>query len=376
MMPVEARCTCGQKYRLPESAIGRQARCRKCGAVFNVPGDPELPPLPLEPEPRRKGATAKAGASAKEEPYAWLDEFARVESGAPREASPTPPVATGGDRYGSPVAAGGDRYGSPVATGGDRYGPGPAALFDDEADDAIVSSLARGRFTRDLLGSFALLLEPGNVITLLIIAFLYLWMDLLAYSRTLGLIGMGLVGGYLCAYYLSVIAETAGGEDDLPSVKVTNAVDDILLPLFQVMVTLLLVMAPALLVDIGSRIFDWEVSSTTYHALMIMGAFFWPAMVLIVAIGGSLRGLWPHTIIRTALAAPLAYLLLWIFLLLPWLLEWVTYSDLIPPATNARAAFGLSIAGALWSAVTLTLAMRAIGLYYRHFKHRFPWAAE
>jgi len=333
-----------------------------------------------------------------------LEEFAQAENDAPRATRTAPPVATGSDRYRHPVATGGDRYGRPVATGGDRYrrqvatggdcyeataamgdssaprrgrrGRTPGNSFDDEPTDFAVRDPAGKRFMRDLLGSFALMLEPGNLVTLLIIAFLHIWMGLMGYGLLLGFIGRVILGGYLCAYYLSVITETAGGEDDLPSMRVTSLLDDILIPLFQMLGTALLAMSPALVVWIGSLIYGQEVSSTTYKTLIITGVFFWPAIVLIVAIASSIRGLWPHTVIRTALAAPLAYLLLWVFLLIPRGAEWVIERNLPALTGNVRAAIGFSIASALWSAVTYTLAMRAIGLYYRHFKHRFPWAAE
>ena len=44
------------------------------------------------------------------------------------------------------------------------------------------------------------------------------------------------------------------------------------------------------------------------RVLVLLGLLFWPVLVLFVAIGNTLRSLWPHLVIGTILFAPLEYL--------------------------------------------------------------------
>ena len=49
-MPIRLTCSCGKALEAPESAAGKQVRCRSCGAVTQVPGPggqaamPGIPP--------------------------------------------------------------------------------------------------------------------------------------------------------------------------------------------------------------------------------------------------------------------------------------------------------------------------------------------
>jgi hypothetical protein len=106
-------------------------------------------------------------------------------------------------------------------------------------------------------------------------------------------------------------------------------------------------------------------------------------VILGVSIGGGFHGLWPHTIIRTAAAAPLAYLALCGVLLVTAGLNYLPYAECSQPIVTAiatKASRGqlwlLTIAGSFLTTYATIVAMRAIGLYYRYYKRKFPWTME
>jgi hypothetical protein len=98
-----------------------------------------------------------------------------------------------------------------------------------------------------------------------------------------------------------------------------------------------------------------------------------------VAIGGGFNGLWPHVIIRTALSALLPYLAVCLalivagtLLVLPGTDAFLAFADRVMPG----AYFRLAIFNSVLTTYAMIVAMRVVGLFYRHYKHKFPWVAE
>ncbi len=91
------------------------------------------------------------------------------------------------------------------------------------------------------------------------------------------------------------------------------------------------------------------------------------------------KGLWPHVVVRTVLAAPVPYLAVCGAILVAVSFQYVVDSDTVT-ALVGNIGVGPVIALAFLSqALSLyasIVAMRVIGLYYRHYKQRFPWQAE
>lgn len=44
------QCACGAKYRFPDSAMGKKAKCKRCGVVFTLEVD-EDGPIPIAKDP-------------------------------------------------------------------------------------------------------------------------------------------------------------------------------------------------------------------------------------------------------------------------------------------------------------------------------------
>jgi len=348
---------------MPFSAAGRRARCRSCGAIFTVPArecGPASEPIP--PAPGSKHTRAEAD----DEPYAWLEEFSKVESKAAPQPAARPIDLVG--EVGEPAEMAG------ALPAGDEPGEHPSA---DEGRDWITGP--RQSFWRDLAESFLFFMTPGNLITFIIIAVINACSVPLSYLGILGLIASFLILGYLCAFYMSIILETASGEDELPNVWISSIFDDIVMPMVRFVGTWVWVLLPALGLALWSQAAGREVPWGLVQALVVIGLFFWPVVILGVAIGGGFKGLWPHVIIRTAFCALLPYLAICATLLVAASLLVLPQTDLFLSAASRfvpGAMFQLAILNSVLNAYVMIVAMRIIGLFYRHYKHRFPWKAE
>lgn len=314
-MPIRYQCECGATIRLPDWSVGRRARCQTCQKTFTVPDGPAWPEN--------------------------LDVNA-------------PPIPKPDIELVKPAP-------EPRLPGG-----------RDENQDWIQA--ARQPFWKDLLDSFVLCFDVGNVVSLLIIAFLHFWLVLLGFAGFLGMIGTVLIYGYLCAFYQSIIVETASGEDKLPTAMVNNVLDDLLVPLLRFIATWLVALLPAIVVNLAVRIWGLSVPPELGPALIILGCVFWPVIILAVSIGGGFNGLWPHVIVSTALSAPLAYVAICATLVVAVGLMWLP--ELVPATWLPASFLTLRTLNGVLTAYASIVAMRAIGLYYRHYKYKFPWAAE
>ncbi len=367
-MAIHYKCGCGANIRMPVSAAGKQARCRSCGTVFTVPDreyDQAGQPIPQETDRSRRAADQGSA----EEPGSWLEEFARIES----QATPEPPAA-------------------PIEFTPEEPAPAKVeqAVSARPATDENHVSLDDGRdwiagpeqsFWRDLAQSFVFFMSPGNLVTFLIIALINAMTVPLSFAGILGVIGQVLVLGYLCAFYMSTIRETASGEDELPTVWISSMFDDLVMPLVQFIGTWAWVLLPAGVVALVTWHNMGEVPWTLVRAVAVAGLFFWPVVILGVAIGGGFKGLWPHTIVHTALAAPVVYLAVCAtlaiaagILILPSTDVWKSVFDRLGLA--AGFSVKLMILNSVLTAYAMIVAMRAVGLLYRHRKHKFPWVAE
>lgn len=360
-MAIRYKCGCGAYIKLPETAAGRKARCKACGEVFTVPA------AAANPAVHASAAKAPAPSRAGDE-ASWLMQLSESEANAAGELV-RPSAVTLNIDDDEPVRR------------------NAAAPYEPPREDRDWISGPQRSFWEDLLSSFVFILDGGNVVVFVVMLCVSLFGMVVDFAPGfLSLIGNMLIGGYFCAFYMSTILEVASGEDELPSVSISNIGEDILMPLVRYVGTWAMVLLPALatLIFAAYTSGDWDefFSPDGWHwtaalVLGVGGLALWPVVVLCVAIGGGFSGLWPHTIIRTALSAPLQYLAILSVLLvavaltfaLPLLEQYAAFTFPGPPIA----------AGALQAALSLyamIVAMRAIGLFYRHCKHKFPWAAE
>jgi hypothetical protein len=367
-MPILYECGCGARYRAPDSAAGRRARCKKCGAVFTLQSTPAAespPPIPKAKTPAPQSPPPAPDSDDglipfnDDDPFAHAPSMAEFEASAPAAADAPPPPA---------IAA---------------AGRGQAPAQADSTVDAVYEPPAGRSFWVDLVASLVFFVDPGNFVTVLIVAFINVWMFLLKFAGCVGLIGQAILSGYLAALYFNIVSETASGEDELPGVTITDFATDILSPLFRFTATWIIALLPVIVLLLGTWFGGWPADYTmpAAMALAALGCFLWPVIVLAVSLGGGLAGLNPVTLIRTVIAAPIGYIAIWVLLLIA---AGVLVASQVVLALGFAAAFTSNyvwlivgvLCASLLDAYAPIVAMRAIGLYYRHFKHKFPWAME
>ena len=362
-MAIRFQCACGANLRVPTSALGKRVRCQSCGTVTRVEmpeTPPEDGPIPLEParEGKNRGPEPSAGA----EPGVWLEDFAREEA-KPSAGGPTIlDLADPGPPEPPPI----HRPSTPES----------AARPPDAERDWI--SAPEKPFWRDLGESFIFFMDAGNFVAYVGIVFI-LFLPRALPIPFVGFVLSLIAGAYAWAFFLSITRETASGEDELPTVWIGSMWDDVVRPLLLFLGTLLAVLWPALVLLIVSWSSGPAVPWGWVLGLVFGGMFLWPAVMLAVSIGGSFRGLWPHVVIQTILAAPGAYLAICAAVVAA---EAVTYIPALPmfqqwaAGAPLQARWALDFIDVALSTYTMIVTMRVIGLYYRHFKHKFPWTGE
>lgn len=422
-MAIHYQCRCGANIRMPRNVAGKKARCNSCGYIFTVPL-PELNPepetIPLEqgedrPAKSNPAASVPQVASETGELGDWLGEFAEHESAAKSAAAPTT-RPTGPQPAGLPDATSTPATLLDFADKDDILAPehrnpglprlqSGTMLADEERSGIIGPSRS---YWADLAGSFFFFLDAGSMVTFVIIVLANLWTVPLSFAGAIGFAGLCFISGYLCTFYFAVIKETAAGEDELPNVWIDDIWHDLVFSMFRFSGAWGWVLMPATLYAIiryitfgpgfsvsnlfslafvlklfGGSLFVGLLHDPVFMGLVMVGLFFWPVVILGVALGGSFQGLWPHTIVMTALVAPLPYLALCAVLLIAAAINLCpyteTYADLlnaISSKTNRSLFWIVTLCNSMISAYAMIVAMRAVGLYYRHYKQKFPWVAE
>jgi len=371
-------CACGARYRFPDSAAGKHARCKKCDAVFTLP------------EAEGDGLIPFA------EDNDAFDEAARAAAAMPRQ----------GELFVPPV--------------------GPGALSAGALDGGPLGAIPRPTrtFAADVLWTFLFPTSAGNLMT-----FVGIWIFLVIASLVLRLASYGflflvsifatgfyvLMMGWYCAYQFSILESAAGGDENLPSMDLSVGwMSEALGSLIKWIGSWVIVLAPA----ICFRVWYWSTGPAAtapgaasgwlpdwiddlvacsgglpgilalppagidpFKILVVLGLFVWPFVILCVAIGGFTALYRVDLIAATIVRSLGAYAVTVILMVGACVLEYLLASLII-----AKAAVGAGTTGSIFSPalvfdallIGLTIyfdivLMRLIGLYYHHFKHQFSW---
>ncbi len=267
-----------------------------------------------------------------------------------------------------------------------RFEPPPVVIEiePDEDDLAFRPPAPENRFWSDLAYSFVFFVFEGNLITLLGIAFTHFLLTCSSWLPGFGLLGCFflmaelILAGWLCAFYLATALHAAAGEDGLPDSWSSDRLELVWM-LFQFVGTVLVAMLPWIVLRCLRSYGGWAIPDNALTAAGIAAIVIWPAVVLTLAIGRSLGGLWPHIVLRIPLAGPIAYAA--ICLTVTAALVLTGDLDFFYAVSPIRFLAGLnpwaqSAIGAVLTAYAAIVSMRAIGLYYHHYKHRLPFEAE
>jgi hypothetical protein len=189
------------------------------------------------------------------------------------------------------------------------------------------------------------------------------------------------VWGWLLGFYLNIIYETAFEIDKLPEIFLGTSITFLwyiikpFLTFFSTMVAVQLpfIIALILLQDKGITYENMWQAHTGWNFLLqglfIFGVFLFPIAVLTTAVGNDVTLLRPDYILVPVLKAPLPYLIVVILLAAACVLEMQTtqYDGSPPMITAAHLAINLAVQ------LIAIIAMRSIGLFYRHYSCHIAW---
>jgi hypothetical protein len=333
-MPIRVQCSCGKRLAFPDGTEGRYGKCKQCGQPVLI----EQQTQDAQPDPAAGGGGEQPASTAYADNPQWLPGYR----------------GQGGDAV--------------VRADGQHVRP-------------------RG-FWSDVGRSFVFFTDTDNLFSFLIVVVVNALIRMSDVMAVLGAFAFGMFVGawilrcWLFAFLINTITEIARGEDTLPSVSVSDVWEDLVRPAWLFVASMVLVEIPAIVLLVARP------DTTAIHLpwiLALVGLFCWPAAILMVAIGDGFRALWPHLVLRTILSAFGAYVAVWCLLLLaalPIFLPILVKAGYVPgwpvafgdAGGPARIVSGLL--GCVAESYTMVVSMRLIGLYYRHFKGRFPWRAE
>ena len=361
-MPTQ-HCECGAKYRFPETAIGKRAKCKKCGTVITLQDEEDDGILALAPE----------------------------------DPSPTP----GAEPPAMPVQG-------EVSRPGGSVDPRSADRTSTPADGAVIGK--RGYFT-DVLWTF---LFPANPASL--IPFVFIW-GFMAAAPIVNYLPFGgiiaaffrmmvalLVAAWFAAFQLEVLSSVATGEDDLPRLGIESGMAfDLLITLFKWVGSWILVLLPAfayIMIQLRQGTFTGRdvvgmfsggtasmmqnpAAPLVFKVLVCAGLFIWPIVVLCIALDSFAVlyrvDLVVLTIIKTLPIYALTVALLYGAVAVEYAIEYaVVLAAWTGPGSGGtfttRIIVNIAVTGV--HVYMSIVVMRLIGLYYVHGKKRFAWSWE
>jgi len=243
-----------------------------------------------------------------------------------------------------------------------------------------------GFYRAVFLDSWKIFFKSENATSLVFVAAVVCFKFFLSPVMCCGYITFYVVWGWLLAFYLNIIYETAFEIEQLPQIRFATSTTlgevaylwYIIKPFLVFLYTMFIVQLPfiialALLEDKDLTYDNMWQAQTGFHLLLqvlfIFGLFLFPMAVLTTAVGRDITLLRPDYILLPLFRAFMPYLVVVALLVAACVLEMQTtqydYSDFA--ITARRLALNLAVQ------VIAIIAMRSIGLFYRHYSCHFKW---
>lgn len=418
-MPLHIKCRCGKALKIHARQANKKLTCPHCKHPFRIPAErfPAEAPSAIAESPTLTKMTAAAPppptkiSSPTSKP--GLPSIPVHAATPPVEVFDPQPVSLDQELLSGELVLESDRPSGDIfleladdaAHAKSEGAPVPVVVEDlpqtlGYATDGrarkggkaydVVEGPKRG-FWIDVFYSFVYPVRNlNNIITLVIIM-------AISSLRVFLVGGMCLTGGasftifgWLTALYFSVIQDTASGLDDLPGIKMQDGFwDDIVRPAFKFIGAMLLVFAPAIifLALLGTGVVSSGLANLS-ALWFLSGVFMMPIILLMFAFDSMNMLGRPDLILSSIGRAFLPYLGLWAILIIVGILSLVTslaplmaamgLPSFIPKSWVAAGGTNLAVEAVLtmFNTYLAIVAMRAIGLYYLHFKEKFTLELE
>jgi hypothetical protein len=185
------------------------------------------------------------------------------------------------------------------------------------------------------------------------------------------------VWGWLLGFYLNIIYETAYDIDNLPEIYLGTSITFIwyvIKPLAVFLFTMVVVQLPFIIAlailqspDLAAED-SWR-AEIILQALFAFGLFLFPAAILTMAVGRDFTLLRPDYVLAPIVRAFRPYLVVAGLLIAAGIVESQTqqYTGQDVPAATGHLLLNLA------AQVVVIIAMRSIGLFYRHYSCYFAW---
>jgi DNA-directed RNA polymerase subunit RPC12/RpoP len=320
-------CRCGAQFAVTGDIEGRRVKCTKCGHATVYHSE-----VPLVETPKQPTLVT------------------------PRAASPRPPV-----------------------------------VHESPKPDRIPELLPT-TFGSDILNSLTFFIDPQNLgawmvvwlFNLMMLALAAFGLAVVSWRRVhlaifAGFVFAILAGGWLLSYYMRIVQDAADGDELLPQTAGDGLFESAVQPLYTFVITWAFLLVPAfLLAAVGARA-GVPIPKVLYQITGLLAAFMWPMAVLCVSVGGVSALLRADLLVGTILRTPAPYLFVCAFLFFAGAAIHFATKAVVVAKTGATPLLSHHpIATALVISLLISyisiVAMRVIGLYYRHFKHRFAWS--
>ncbi len=232
------------------------------------------------------------------------------------------------------------------------------------------------------IDSWNIFVRKQNVTTLVFVLAVVCFKFFLSSACCLGFVAFVVIWGWLFGFYLNLIYNTAMDEDDLPEIFLGEGVGflvNIFKPFWLFSFALFVVLLPFYLCLYWLNLrggeptellqFQWSVILIPQF-LFIAGLCLFPVAILTIAVGEDILLLRPNYLIRPVRKAPWAYMTVCLVLLIACVAELHTRQGDLTEGFGFNAMhLGVNIV----VQVLLIIAMRGIGLFYRHYSCFFKW---
>lgn len=379
-MAIKMTCACGKRMAIDKQYIGRKIACPGCGKKFvldraKIAALVRASQKTTAPQPAAAPPPPPVPVDLDDGP-ADLDQdiLTLISDGEalPRSAEPTPnPSAPS-------VVLVEDTVDLAYAQGS---GPGIRRPLKSE-DDAIQA--ATHSFWADLGLAFIYPVQSlGNVLTLvgiLVLAAVQFAVETLP-GGCMFLVAWFVLYGWFCSLYMSVVLDTAAGSPSLPGIKFESGFwEDVIRPALYFILAQAIVFVPPLLL-LAQLKSPWPAAGC-----FAVGLFLWPMIMLLLSLAGHGELLRVDLVALTIFRTFPAYLVIVIMLAAVTAINWaVAILTILIEASILQVTLPkmLTSPNIAFQAVRHILAlyfsivaMRLIGLYYLHFKHKFAFEFE
>jgi DNA-directed RNA polymerase subunit RPC12/RpoP len=238
-----------------------------------------------------------------------------------------------------------------------------------------------GFYRAVFLDSWKLFVNPQNVTTLAFVIAVICFKFFLAGSCFIQFLAPIVIWGWLFGFYLNLIAETAIDSDTLPEIDVGTMITfvwHVIAPFLVFFSTLFLVELPLfvglwLARDTGVSLENLGHAVSPLHVILqllgILGIFLFPSAILATAVGRDFTLLRPDYLFAPIFPAFGPYVTTVLLLIAVWFIQ--TYTRGYAPGSTLTVAKNLALN--LAAQVVAIIAMRSIGLFYRHYACYFKW---